>query len=89
MSQRVIENTRLEIHKRYWRGWNYQEGWGSWFPAKPNLAYSYEEGNLDPVIKQMQKRINKLLKEQDDLGLEYKIEYKVVKVTEIKIIEDV
>jgi len=89
VNQKIIENVRLEIHHRYWRGWNTPGEWGNWYPASPNLAYKYEEGNLDPVIAQMQKRINKLLKEQDDLAMEHKVEYKIVKVREIKITEDV
>ena len=89
MNQRIIENVRLEIHQRYWRGWNDPGEWGNWYPARPNLAYKYEEGNLDPVIKQIQKRINKLVKEHEDLKFEHRLEYKIVKVREIKIIEDV
>jgi hypothetical protein len=87
----TTENTRFEIQTRYWRDWNINPGWGHWHPLKPKINYSYEEGNEDPLLEVMKDRIKKVIERNVVQGNRYyqKTEYKIVKVREIKIEEDV
>ena len=85
----TTENTRFEIQTRYWRDWVINPGWGYWHPLKPKINYGYEEGNVDPVLKVMKDRINKIIARNVGPESSYyqKTEYKIVKVREIKIEE--
>jgi hypothetical protein len=83
----TYEEVRFEIHRRYWRDWASPPSWGYWHPCRPNLKYTYEEGNLEPVIKTMQGRIAKIqARRPENAG---RVEYKIVKVRKIQIIEDI
>ena len=84
-----IDRTRLEIHTRYWRDWGTNPSWGAWHPLKPKIYYTYEEGNTDPTIKMMKARIEKVKKQDAKQLYFYKAEYKIVKVREIQITEDI
>ena len=87
----TTENIRFEIQKRYWRDWNINPSWGYWHPLTPKINYSYEEGNEEPVLKVMKARMNKIIARNVGPESSYyqKTEYKIVKVREIKIEEDV
>jgi hypothetical protein len=82
----TTEDIRLEIHSRYWRDWA-GGGWGYWHPCRPNIKYNSQEEHRPYVLKVMQDRIAKIKSrrpENDD-----KVQYKIVKVIEIRIVEDV
>jgi hypothetical protein len=81
----TTENERLEIHSRYWRDWA-GGGWGSWHPCRPNIKYNSAEENRAYVLKIMQDRIAKIELRQPILA---QVEYKIVKVREIRVVEDV
>jgi len=87
----TTDTTRFEIQTRYWRDWAINPGWGYWYPLKPKINYGYEEGNVDPLLKVMKDRINKVIERDTASGKRYyqKVEYKIVKVREIKIEEDI
>jgi hypothetical protein len=82
----TTDHTSLVIYERYFRDWAGTADWGRWYPASPKINYTYEEGNTAPVIAVMQKRIERLMKKSSD-GVQ--IEYKIVKVRKIKIVEDI
>lgn len=85
----TTENTRFEIQTRYWRDWNINPDWGYWHPLKPKINYNYEEGNVDPILKVMKDRINKIIERNVESGNRYyqKTEYRIAKIREIKIEE--
>lgn len=82
-----MTNTRLEIQSRYWRDWVTNAGWGYWHPVRPNLHYHYEEDNLAPVLEKMKARIKKITAKDEPYDL--RRQYRIVKITEIKIVEEI
>ena len=83
---KTTEDTRLEIHSRYWRDWRVNPGWGNWHPCRPNIKYNSTEEDRAHVLKIMQDRIAKIKTKLTPFD---QVEYKIVKVREIKIVEDV
>jgi hypothetical protein len=82
----TTEDERLEIHHRYWRDWAVNPGWGNWYPCRPNIKYPSEDENRLHVLKAMRDRIAKIKAKKSIFS---PVEYKIVKVREIKIVEDV
>jgi hypothetical protein len=83
--QVITEDERLEIHQRYWRDWA-DGGWGSWYPCRPNIKYNSTEEDREHVLKIMRARLAKIESRQPILA---QVEYKIVKIREIKIVEDI
>jgi hypothetical protein len=84
--QVTTEDERLEIRCRYWRNWATNPEWGYWYTYRPNLKYNSSEEDRPYVLKIMQARIAKALAKQPANVL---AEYKIVKVREIRTIEDI
>ena len=84
--QVITENERLEIHHRHWREWA-GGGWGNWHPCRPKLEYNSAEEDREHVLKILRARIVKIESRRPIDRVE--AQYKIVKVREIKIIEDV
>lgn len=85
----TTENTRFEIQTRFWRDWGINPGWGIWHPLKPKINYSYEEWNVDTLLKVMKARIKKIIAQNVEPGNRYyqQTEYRIAKIREIKIEE--
>lgn len=61
--------------------------WSHWFALRPRSKYAYKEGNFDPAHKKIKARIKKA--KDLDARMEDKRQYKIVKVREIRIQEDI
>jgi len=91
---KTIEATYLEIQTRYWRSWRMPDpDWSHWFALKPRSKYTYKEDiflaqdNLEPALKKIKARIKKAKDLDERLGDNR--QYKIVKVREIRIQEDI
>lgn len=81
------DETRIEIHKRYWRSWTTEPGWGLWYQHSPKIHYPYDENNLEALLKKIHTRIKKA--KAADLAMEAYKEYRVMKVREIILEEEI
>jgi hypothetical protein len=87
------DETRIEIHKRYWRSWATEPGWGLWYQHSPKIHYPYDENNLEALLKKINTRIKKAkaadLAMESYLAMESHKEYRVMKVREILLEEEI